>query len=307
MAGGINADVLGRTLGPVQLHTSNPARAGVTPGGVARNIAEVLARLLPEHVPVRLLGAVGGDPLGAGVLGATAAAGVDVSGVLHLPGQTGLYLAVLDPAGELHIGLAAMELTDALTPDLTAPWLAELAGTALLVLDANLPTETVVALLHSARLAGVRVVLEPVSAPKAARLMHGLVGDLSGVFLIKPDRAELEAMTGEQEPQVAAQALLDAGAQHVLLTQGHEGSVLFGQDVPPLHTPAHDVQVQDVTGAGDALVAGLCAALVRGWMLPDAVRAGLASAALTVQSHHSVPEGLSWDAVLAALEAQPVP
>ena len=312
--GGINADVLGRTLGPPTLHTSNPARAGVTPGGVARNMAEVLARLLPG-VAVRLMGAVGTDPLGAGVLDATAGAGVDVSGVFRLPGQTGLYLAVLDPAGELHIGLADMGLTGALTPDVTATWLAEVDHAALLILDANLPPDTVAALLRRAGQAGVWAIVEPVGAPKAARLAQALRGnsvggdslngdslngdslggDWHGTFLVTPDQAELEAMTGQAQVAAAAQTLLDGGVQNVLVTLGRAGSLLFSQGRPPVMTPAFGTTVQDVTGAGDALVAGLSAGLLRGLELPEAVRYGHACAALTVASARTVPEGLSWE------------
>ena len=297
VAGGINADVLGRTLAAPALYTSNPALAGVTPGGVARNIAEHLARLLPAGLPVRLLGVVGSDPLGVGVLETTAAAGVDVSGVLRLPGQTGTYLAVLDHRGELHIGLAAMTLTDSLTPEVTADWPGQVAGAALLVFDANLPADTVARLLAAARREGVRAVLEPVSAPKAARLWDALKRQSPGLFLVKPDRAELEAMTGLADPELAARRLLDQGVQNVLLTLGAAGSVLYSTGQPPLRTPAPATWVRDVTGAGDALVAGLCAALVRGLPLPKAVKVGHACAALTVASARTVPEELNWEAV----------
>lgn len=308
--GGINADVLGRTLGPPALHTSNPARAGVTPGGVARNIAEVVARLLPGGAAVRLLGAVGTDPLGSSVLDATAGAGVDVSGVLRLPGQTGLYLAVLDHAGELHIGLADMGLTGALTPGVTATWLAEVDRAALLILDANLPPHMVAALLRRAGRAGVGAIVEPVSAPKAARLAQALRdgsvngdcldgdsldGGWHGAFLVTPDRAELEAMTGQAQVAAAAQTLLDGGVQNVLVTLGKSGSALFSAGLLPVLTPAFGTTVQDVTGAGDALVAGLSAGLLRGLGLPEAVRSGHACAALTVASARTVPEGLSWE------------
>ncbi|GGR05277.1 carbohydrate kinase family protein [Deinococcus ruber] len=283
VVGGINADVLGRTLSAPVLHTSNPAHASVTPGGVARNIAETLARL---GVAARLLGAVGTDVLGTGVLDATERAGVDVSGVLHLRGQTGTYLAVLNDAGELHIGLAAMELTDTLTPEVAAGWAAEVAGALLLILDANLPAQTVRMLLDAAQTAGVRTVLDPVSAPKAARLR----GLLDGVFLLTPDRAELEALGGLEE-------VYRQGVQQVLLTLGAQGSVLHRPGQTPIATPAPAVSVRDVTGAGDALVSGLCAGLVRGLPLPDAVQVGHACAALTVQSAHTVRNDLSWEAV----------
>ena len=321
VVGGINADVLGRTLGPPALHTSNPAQAGVTPGGVARNIAEVAARLLSGCAAVRLLGAVGTDPLGSSVLDATAGAGVDVSGVLRLPGQTGLYLAVLDDAGELHIGLADMRLTEALTPDVTATWLAEVDHAALLIIDANLPPDTVAALLRRAGQAGVRAIVEPVSAPKAARLAQALRdnsvggdslnsdslnGNWHGTFLVTPDQAELEAMTWQAQLAAAAQTLLDGGVQNVLVTLGKSGSVLFSAGRLPVMTPAFGTTVQDVTGAGDALVAGLSAGLLRGLELPEAVRYGHACAALSVASARTVPEGLSWERLERRAASGPV-
>ena len=300
VVGGINADVLGRSLQPAEPHTSNPARVQVTPGGVGRNIAETLARLGAGRV--RLLGAVGADLLGESVLSATARAGVDVAGVQTLAGQTGTYLAVLDAAGELLLGLADMNLTDALTPDLAAHWAAELGSARLLILDANLPAHTIRLLLDAAGAAGVPAVLEPVSAPKAARLPR-----LEGVFLLTPDRAELAALAGLGDLSTAealaqaAERLHAQGVGHLLLTLGAEGSVLYSPGQPPLHTPALPAAVQDVTGAGDALVAGVCAGLLRGLALPQAVRVGHACAALTVGSDQTVRADLSWAAVMQLL------
>ncbi|MFC4455000.1 carbohydrate kinase family protein [Deinococcus sonorensis] len=280
--GGINADLKSQTLAPPQLHTSNPAHSRMTPGGVARNVAENLARLA---VAVRLLGAVGRDPLGDAVLQQTGAAGVDVSGVLRLSGPTGTYTAVLDHHGELLIGLAAMQLTDQLTPERVGSWRSQVAGAALLVLDANLPSATLLLLLDAARQAGVPALLDPVSAPKAAPLR----GQLSGLYLITPDRAELEALTGEPDPDRAARQLLEQGVQHVLLTQGRAGSRLYVHGQPaPLQTGAPEARVRDVTGAGDALLAGLCAGLLRGLALPDALHLGHRCAARTVESEYTV-------------------
>ena len=86
--------------------TSNPAVATTSWGGVARNVAENLARL---GVPVSLVSRVGDDAAGADLLRHTAAAGVDVSGVL-VGGTTAEYVAVLDPAGDLVLGVAAMAM-----------------------------------------------------------------------------------------------------------------------------------------------------------------------------------------------------
>ncbi|MFV2003547.1 MAG: PfkB family carbohydrate kinase, partial [Paracoccaceae bacterium] len=96
-----------------------PAAGGHAAGGVARNVAEMLARL---GVQAHLIGAVGNDPQGRAVLRETAAAGVNVDHVLVCDDfQTGGYTAVLDPRGELFIGLADTSATENLTPDMLAP------------------------------------------------------------------------------------------------------------------------------------------------------------------------------------------
>lgn len=293
VAGGLNADLSLQALSAAVSGSSTPASAAITPGGVARNVAEALARL---DCPVQLLAVVGGDPLGAAVLAQTQAAGVDTSGVLTRPGVSGLYLAALDRSGELLHGLAAMTLTESLTPADVAPWLARLPGAALLVLDANLPPAVVATLLAGARQQAVPVLLDPVGVAKAARL-RGL--DLRGVWLLTPDAAEAEVLGGPQ-------ALLAAGAARVLVTHGAAGSVLHCPGQPPLHTPAAPAVVRDVTGAGDALIAGLCAATLRGYALPGAVQLGHRAAALAVASTGSRPAGLSWPALnLSALPSPP--
>ncbi len=299
VAGGINMDVKGRTLDTPQLGTSNPARSYLSPGGVARNIAENLARL---GCPVHLLGAVGEDALGRALLDQTASAGVNVTGVLRRSEATGTYTAVLDEHGELLIGLAAMQILDALTPGTVVDWLARVREAALLVLDANLPERTLTLLAREARQSGVGVVLEPVSAPKAERLKAALAGTL----LITPDLAELRTLTGlptrtDHQIEAAARALTEQGVTHVLVTLGVRGSLHVPLDGPVSWTPATTATVSDVTGAGDSFTAGVVAALQRGLTLPAAARWGHASAALTVEHTGTVYEDLSPDTLNARL------
>jgi pseudouridine kinase len=120
VVGGANMDIKAQITGEVIGATSNPGRASQAPGGVARNVAENLARLGTD---TRLITAVGQDPAGDLLLERTAAAGVDVGPALLSPHcATGTYTAVLDAAGELVVAVAAMGVTDELTPEvLRAP------------------------------------------------------------------------------------------------------------------------------------------------------------------------------------------
>jgi pseudouridine kinase len=108
--GAANLDRKLRTLGPLALGTSNPASQSESFGGVARNIAENLARL---GAPVALLTAVGADSSGAALLAHAESLGIDTRGALRLDGaSSGTYTAVLDQNGEMVVALADMALYD---------------------------------------------------------------------------------------------------------------------------------------------------------------------------------------------------
>ena len=295
VAGGLNIDLLSRPHAALQRGTSNPAHTTFTPGGVGRNLAHNLAQL---GVPVRLLGAVGDDAFGESLLSGSQAAGVDVSGVLRLRGATGSYLAVLTERGELEYGLSSMALTSGLTPTDAAHWPDALNGAGLLIVDANLSPAVLALLLEAAQVRGVPVALEPVSAPKARKL-RPLLSPTRPVWLLSPDRAELEALTGLELEYADDTALIQAahslraqGAEYVLLTLGERGSLLVGAG-PPRHTPARQAQVSDVTGAGDALLAGLIAARWHGQDWTAALKQAHLCAALTIEAPGAVRPDLS--------------
>ena len=301
VAGGLNTDILSRSGAPLRSGTSNPAHTTFSPGGVGRNLAHNLAGL---GVPTRLLGVVGDDAFGEGLLRLTAASGVDVSGVLRRSGPTGSYLAVLNERGELVHGLSSMALTAALAPADAQAWVSALDTASALLVDANLSPALIAFLLEAAARRGVPAVLEPVSAPKAERL-RPLLSPARPLWLLSPDRAELAALTGldllgadDAALLEASRQLRQAGAEAVLLTLGERGSWLVGEGAP-LHTPAYQAQVRDVTGAGDALLAGLIAALWHGQVWPGALRQAHLCAALTIEAPGAVRADLSPQLLLA--------
>lgn len=294
--GGANMDLKARSARPVVRATSNPGTTTTTPGGVGRNVAENLARL---GTPVALVAAVGGDPLGADLLEATSGAGVDMSGTIRHDGPTGTYTAVLDDSGELVVAVSDMAAADAVGPEHVEALRAEIAGAPLVVVDGNLRPETVAAALDAAAEAGVPVVLEPVSVPKARRLTAVLPG--RPVFLLTPNLDELGALTGlptgtEAEARDAAARLHEHGAGLVWIRRGGQGSLLSTRD--GVHAcAAIGTEVADVTGAGDAMLAAFCHAWLRGASPADAVLFGHAAAALTVASNDTVRPDLSHDLV----------
>lgn len=300
VVGGANLDIKARSSAAAIAHTSNPGRTTTTPGGVARNIAENLARL---GTPTQLIAAIGRDPYGERLLADTRAAGVLLDHVHRGEHPTGSYTAVLDADGELLLAVADMSATDDLRPEHLKSARELIAHAALLVLDGNLPAPTSAHLLDLARAADVRVILDPVSVPKAARLAP-LLSPERPIFALTPNRDELRALTGVETDGEdaalpgAAAALHERGVRHVWVRLGAGGSLLStrapGRDTPELHRLAADpAEVQDVTGAGDAMLAAFACALMAGHSPADAARHGHAAAALTLESTHTVRPDLT--------------
>ena len=115
IVGGINVDICGAPSSKARMRDSNPGSVAMSPGGVARNIAENLARL---GVDSRLVGLVGADDHGEWLLERGRAAGVDVSRVARVEGaRTSTYVSVLDDAGDMLVAVNDMGIIDGLGPN----------------------------------------------------------------------------------------------------------------------------------------------------------------------------------------------
>jgi pseudouridine kinase len=284
--GGVNVDRKLKLLARALPGSSNPCESHESPGGVVRNVAENLARL---GLPVALIGAVGDDSGGQMLLAQAAQVGIATDAVLRLRrSASDSYTAVLGADGSLHLGLAAMPLVERLSPWALEASRALRAGASLVVADGNLPPDAWPLLLGEARASSIPLVVVAVSEAKMERLPHRL----DGLFLLLLNAGELATVA--PEPAAAFAALHARGVAKVLVSQGDAGLLLSTAGEPPRHWPAPRVRVVDVTGAGDALAAGVCAGLLRDPGDCDrAARLGLDLAALTLQTVDSVHPDLN--------------
>ena len=285
--GAANLDRKMRTLASLQMGTSNPVRTQEVFGGVARNIAENLARL---GLPTALLTALGDDAAGHALQSHAEEAGIDLRGSLHLAGtSSGTYTAVLDEHGEMLLAMANMQLYEELTPDFLHSRQPQRAQAALTVCDLNLGHDSVAVLLADARSGAAPLVIVAVSQPKMAHLPQ----DLSGLHLLILNRGELETRVTRPLPtpadlQTACEQVRQQGARQVIVTCGADGVVFAGADGAG-HLPAQEVKVVDVTGAGDAFSAAVCWSLYHDSDdLALACRRGQQLAALTIASSSTV-------------------
>lgn len=290
--GGACVDRKYQVLADVQTGTSNPARARRSFGGVARNVAENLARL---GVSTALVSVVGNDEAGVALVEHAQRCGIDTHLIVRDPAHpTPEYAAVFSPDGNLVIGVADMHALEGVTVgDLQKYW-SEIRDCEWLFVDCNMPSEVIAWCITQARSAGVRVAVDAVSEPKICRL----AGDLSGIDLLILNELEAAVYLYENmktfrraAPPQHAQAVRAHGASCVVLTRGAEGLVAAGETIVEL--PAVPAECADVTGAGDALIAGIIAALLWGSTLEEAARTGSLCAALTVETTASVRADLS--------------
>ena len=298
--GGIVQDRKARVVERLHPGTSNPVTITSCPGGVVCNIARNLAKL---GCPAAIFSAVGRDAAGDRVLEELNSSGLILSGVTRSPARaTANYTAVLDENGQLFIGLADMEIfeeLDASWADAVAPALKEYR---FWILDANLPAETIERLLHTHK-KDAKILVDPISIAKSARIR----AVLDAIDVLFPNTKELAVLSGRdvatrEDVAEAAAELRRRGTSTVIATLGEDGIYVDdgrrGRFVAAI--PAE--RVRDVTGAGDALVAGYAYAMISGAPYEPELW-GLAAASLTVETEESIAPGLSRDAVLRRIES----
>ncbi len=299
--GGLHFDRIAQSLAPFVIKASNPVRYVRIGGGVAHNIACDLVKL---GTPSSLLSLVGDDADGDAILKDTQQWGVDMA--LVTQGQalaTASYTAVLDMAGELAVGLSDTETYDLVTPEFLAPYLDQLHKHKTLVIDANLPEQSLTWL--AANKGKARLFAAPVSPSKALRWQRAL----KNVDVFIGNEREADQLTGRPVETVsdalhAARAIRAQGPAIAVVTLGPGGAVISASDLDA-HFSIPETNVVDVNGAGDAFFAGFTHALNADSPLEDAMARGIATASLMAETPGPVWQGLSPQLVDTRLKAVP--
>jgi len=293
--GGAGIDLVGRLRGELTPGTSNPAYIRISQGGVARNVAENLARL---GQPVTLITAVGDDSAGSQLIRQAADAGIDVSCVLCTPDHpTGTYIAVLNQQSELLFALDNITATRSLTPHYVNNLAERFQNASLVFIDANLPGDTLKTIFSLARRASLPVCADPTSASLAERLKPYL----QRLTLVAPNSAEASILCGlpvsdnsHQQALDAAKCLVSKGVKIALVTLAEFG-VVYATSETSGYIPAVRTRIVDPTGAGDALTATVIFSVLNDIPLDDAVRLGVTAASLTLRHNGTVIQELSLE------------
>lgn len=234
------------------------------PGGAVANVALVAAR---EGAAVELAGGAGADPWGERLLRYLERAGVGTRWfTLREGARTPIAFVTVDEHGEPAFQIYGEDIATAVGALGEDVGDAVGASAALFVSSNTLVGEQERAVTHRAReqalALGRPVLFDPnlrlhrwPTATRAAGEARELV---PGAWLVRCNRAEAEVLTGEPDPVAAAEALLAAGAEHVIVTLGPGGALLRGGGMR-LDVPGAPARTVDTTGAGDTLMGVLLA------------------------------------------------
>ena len=284
--GGINLDISAGSHRAFVPGDSTPGWITTTAGGVARNIAENLARL---GEAAHLIGAVGDDLQGQFLLNHTRSAGVDVSKCRIFPGlASGSYLSLHQQDGALLGAVNDMAVLDLLDAIELARHAGFLATASAWVLDCNLSEAAIGWLMQCAGPAksALPVFVDGVSGLKCKKILPWL----QAVHTLKINRLEAQTLTGLQvsdagQAQTAAQNLCARGVENAVVSLGSSGVSWHQRSSDASgHVSALAVTPVNSNGAGDAITAGLVHGALAGWQLEQSVRFANACAALTMTS-----------------------
>jgi sugar/nucleoside kinase (ribokinase family) len=279
--GSVLWDIIGRAPSAMRVGSDVPGRITRLPGGVAMNIAMMLARM---GLRPALLTAIGRDPEGDELVAACARMGLDTDFLyrsddlptdryMAVEGANGLIAAIADAHSLEAAGDRILRpLADGRLGSAEAPY----AG--VVALDGNLTEALLAEIAGSPLFAAADLRVAPASPGKAERLRPLLTHPKATIY-VNREEASLLAKADFADAASAAEGLVARGARRVLVTDGGRAAADGAAGRVVLTTRPPEVLVARVTGAGDTFMAAHLVAEARGANRAEALAAAIRAAA----------------------------
>jgi ribokinase len=239
-------------------------------GGKGANQA-VAARLCGAEV--MMIAKVGKDLFGEATVRNFDTFGIDTTHVRIVPdAPTGVAPIFVEPGGQNRI-IVVKGANDRLRPEDVDAAAEDLRRAQTIILQFEVPLETIYHTVRFARAHGIRCIVNPAPAVPAS-----LVDLIEADYFI-PNETEAELISGLpvqtlEQAAACASSLVSKGFRRVLLTLGARGALL-AEASGHVHIAPFEVTARDTTGAGDAFIGSLAVFLAEG--LPERVAVARAS------------------------------
>lgn len=277
------------------------------PGGKGANQAVAASKLAGEDIDVYLVARAGDDDFGQRLLNGLAQNKVRTEHVTVTEGtSSGCAMILVDGRGENTIVVApgANAKLSAADIDRAEP---VIAGASAVVLQLEVPIETVQYAIELCRRHGVFTVLDPAPVPPA-----GLPREFFSVDVLTPNQGEAERLLGRRQthhvstkklsdPKSIGGELLSMGARTVVIKLGPKGTLVMRTDGEIEQVKPHKVDVADTTAAGDAFTGALAVAHAEGEPFSQVVRFANAAGAACCTAFGAQPALPSREEVLKLL------
>lgn len=270
--GGANVDITATSAQAFRVGDSNPGSVEVSWGGVARNIAHNLTLLGDQ---VELLTIFGGGLFGPVIAASCRELGIGVShSEIAADGTNSFFVSINNADGELVGGVADMNATEGMTPAWLSLRLSVINAADAVVADANSSAEALAWLIDHCE---KPLYLDAVSVAKAGRIREAVALSKRKTFFALKCNALENAVLSDI-----------VGCQRRYVSVGAEGLKVEAEG-RLYEFPALPCIVRNVTGGGDALLAGIVHAGPSA-SVEESARWGLECARRAVESPHAVPE-----------------
>ncbi len=249
----------------------------MNPGGKGANQAVAAAKLDGK---VTFIAKVGNDIFGMEAKKGFEAHGMDTSYIIEdIENPSGVALIMVDAKGENCISVALGANLALKKVEIDAAEQAFVEADFLLM-QLEVPLETVIHAAETANSKGIKVVLNPAPAQAIPAALY------KHLHIITPNETEASMLTGievtdEVSAMKAAKALKAKGAEIVIITLGSKGALVVSDDMEEL-VPSQKVKAVDTTAAGDTFNGALVVGLSEGMVLKEAVVFANKAAALSV-------------------------
>ena len=296
--GGVNIDIQGYSYSDIKMQDSNPGKVTVSYGGVAKNVIDNISRM---GIRSEFITVLGDDMYGEKIKKYLIQQNIDISDSIFLKDQhTSTYLSVLDSNGEMSVAIASMDIFKTLTPDYLEKHSKKLEYAKIIVTDTNLEIDTLKYI--STFKDKTKVILDLVSTKKAMKVIN-FIGEF---HTIKPNKIEAEALSGikisnEKDLMRVGNFFINKGVENLFISLGSKGVFYMSKSEKGYIKPKK-ILPKNVTGAGDALTAGIAYGMVNNFDLKETAKFGVASSIITLLDENTVSQNINLDNIYKTIK-----